>query len=613
MGRDSDEKGTGPEAGDSAPQDVTSADTGPGEPRDAVPPPRPAGPPAPQSPALPPVVPPARPPVAPPPPGGPFALGPPPPGEPPRPAAPPTPVGPPTAPARVAAVALLNLTGLGLGYALLRDRLRLVLALAVTGLFLFLLLPADTDGAPGPLVLLYLLVLVGAAVDGARRARVPAPRPPLLLPALPPAVAVALALVLLALPVGGAVAYEAARQEAVERMLLGRLAEADRKVEATRASGGTNNAKRVGFTSALGVYRELGEKEGDSRAGRLVPERLEAFYDAVSVPYAEKEYCDAVDALAYLRDVPDTVDRKLLGKLTTWPDTPLATSLLECGKLGLAPGQAGTNGTDLAELLATFPDSAQAAEVGPAVSAAIEQRTGELGGTDPCATTAQLRSIAVLVDSFETDTVALKKSAASAVESGTYSCGVDQFKDKQFDEALETLTSFGSTYKDSARKDRARDIAIAAEIATERAAAGKRLPPASAPGGARLEVVISNDSSDAVEILYTGPVTGTVKIKACGGCENYTSYDAADRACKGSGKNFPKKTLRLPVGDYHFLLKHSGTAADEVTSTADGMSIDPGYSYTYCSYVVETSPLDPSPFDPLDPIVPLDPLESLTR
>lgn len=116
--------------------------------------------------------------------------------------------------------------------------------------------------------------------------------------------------------------------------------------------------------------------------------------------------------------------------------------------------------------------------------------------------------------------------------------------------------------------------------------------------------MISNDASDAVEILYTGPVTGTIKIKACGGCENYTSYDAVDKACKDSGKGYPKKTLRLPVGDYHFLLKHSGDAADDVTSTTDGMSIDPGYSYTYCSYVVETGPFDSiRPADPVDPVL----------
>ncbi|WP_405801474.1 hypothetical protein [Streptomyces sp. NBC_01506] len=512
------------------------------------------------------------------------------------------PLGPPAASGHVAAVALLNLTGLGLGYVLIRDRLRLAVNLAATALFLLLVLPADTDGVPVLFVVLYALVLIGAALDGARRARGPAPRPPLVLPAVRPAVAVALALVLLAIPVGGAVAYEAAQDEAVERMLLDRLADADKKVEALR--DGDSKDKTAGFDSALGVYRELGENEGGSRAGKLVPERLDTFYDAVSLPYAEKEYCAAVEPLKYLRDVPDSVDGDLLGRLAKWPDQPLATSLLECGKTGLAAGGSGTDRGELAELISTFPESAQAAAVKPAVDAAIKQRAKTLGGADPCASTTELENISELVKSFETDTAALKKSAASAVESGTYACGVDQFKDKHFDLAMETLTSFTSTYKNSDRKDRARDIAIAAEIATERAAAGKRLPPQNAPGGAGLEVVISNDAPDAVEILYTGPVTGTIKIGACGNCENYSSYDAVDKACKDSGKGYPKKTLRLPVGDYHFLLKHSGDAADDVTSTSDGMSIDPGYTYTYCSYVVETDPFDSiQPADPLEPLL----------
>ncbi|MFC8080494.1 hypothetical protein ACFUN8_33750 [Streptomyces sp. NPDC057307] len=607
-GRDSDEQGTGgdPEAGRDPAADAGGSA---GEPNDAVPPSaqvpaqRPLTPPPPTAP---PASPPGRPPVTPPPPAQPPAFGPPPPafGPPPPPAAPPQPVGPPPASGHVAAVGLLNLTGLGLGYALIRDWLRLALALAATGLFLLLVLPADTDGVSGLLVALYALVLIGAALDGARRARVPVPRPPLVLPALRPALAVALALVLLAIPVGGAVAYEAAQDEAVERMLLGRLDEADKKVAATRDSGSSGEDKSAGFTAALGVYRELGENEGDSRAGKLVPKRLAAFYDAVSVPYTQKKYCEAVDALKYLRDVPDSVDDALLGKLAKWPDQPLATSFLECGKLGLAAGESGTDGGELAELISTFPESTQAAAVKPAVDAAIKERAGKLGGADPCTSTTELENISAMVNSFETDTAALKKSAASAVESGTYACGVDQFKDKHFDLALETLTAFRSTYKDSKRKDRARDIAIAAEIAAERGAAGKRLPPEKAPGGPRLEVVISNDASDAVEILYTGPVTGTIKIKACGGCENYSSYDAVNRACKDSGKGYPKKTLRLPVGDYHFLLKHSGDAADDVTSTTDGMSIDPGYSYTYCSYVVESGPFDSiRPVDPIDPVL----------
>ncbi|MEV0778348.1 hypothetical protein [Streptomyces sp. NPDC050428] len=582
MGRDSDEKETGASGSDAGATGRAGAD-GPG---DAVPPSVPTQPLTPPWPA------------SPPPPSQPPSFGPPPP------AAPPQPVGPPPPSGHVAAVALLNLTGLGLGYALLRDWLRLALALAATGLFLLLVLPADTDGAPGLLVVLYALVLIGAALDGARRARVPVPRPPLVLPALRPAVAVALALALLAVPVGGAVAYEAAQDEAVERMLLDRLAAADKRVEAARGSGVSGKDRSAEFRAALGVYRELGEKEGDSRAGKLVPKRLATFYDAVSAPYAEKKYCDAVEPLKYLRDVPDSVDDDLLGKLATWPDEPLAISFLECGKRALAAGGSGADRGDLAELISTFPESAQAAAVTPAVDAAIKERAGKLGGADPCTSTTELENLSEMVNSFETDTAALKKRAASAVESGTYACGVDQFKDKRFDLALETLTSFRSTYKDSKRKDRARDIAIAAEIAAERGAAGKRLPPEKTPGGPRLEVVVSNDASDAVEILYTGPVTGTLKIEACGGCENYSSYDAVDKACKDPGKGYPKKTLRLPVGDYHFLLKHSGDAADDVTSTTDGMSIDPGYSYTYCSYVVETGPFDSiRPVDPIDPVL----------
>src|SRR5581483_10744174 len=64
---------------------------------------------------------------------------------------PPMPTSPPPAPPdgwRAAAVALLNISGLGLGYALLRRWALMAACWAATVVLLLVALPADADGVP---------------------------------------------------------------------------------------------------------------------------------------------------------------------------------------------------------------------------------------------------------------------------------------------------------------------------------------------------------------------------------------------------------------------------------------------------------------------------------
>ncbi|WP_328626243.1 hypothetical protein OHA88_17790 [Streptomyces sp. NBC_00353] len=523
-------------------------------------------------------------PPAPPPPSRPPTVGPPPPG----------------AALRAVAAGLLNLTGLGLGYALTGRWLRAVLCWVATGVLLLVALPADPGGvAMGPVVG-YVLVLVAAAVDGARIARRTAVGG-----SWRPVVAAGVGLVLLAAPAGGVVLYGSAQDEAVEQMLLDRLGESDRTVRA--ASGRTFDAARADYRSALAVYRDLGEEHAGSRAGKLVPERLNAYYEAVAAPYRQGRHCEAVAPLTYLRTVPDSIDPKLLGDLAGWPDGPLATSLYACGvsKLGV-----GSSGGELAELLRTFPGSAQAGKVGPAVSRKIAEQARAVSGSSPCPATETLRGLRASVASMPEKSVAARAGEADrGIRNGMYACGVDQFQNKQFTEARKTLTEFATTYEKDRRRARARDIAVAAEIADDRPAAGRRLPPAGRPGGSRMELVISNDAPSGVEILYTGPVTGRVTLKACGSCKRYgTEASGSALACKAGGRSYPKVRLQLPAGEYHFLYKHGTGASANVDSYSSGSRIKSGYTYASCTYVVESayglglpSPSDPITFSPASP------------
>ncbi|MDX2824280.1 tetratricopeptide repeat protein [Streptomyces ipomoeae] len=561
------------------------------------------------------------------PPGGPEPAPPEPPSSPQLPDDPP-PVEPPTSewltyslpeepedavpadPWRAAAAGLFNLSGLGLGYVLLQRWPQAALCWIATGWLLVAALPADPDGLPDGAVWAYVLVLVSAAVHGAWLAR----RTRLTLPWRSTAAA-GLGLVLLAVPAGGAVGYEAAREEAYQQMLLDRLAETDRLVTIASQRDGFAEAKED-YERALKAYRALGDDHPGSRAAQRIPARLDRFYDTVAAPYREKEYCEALQPLRYLWKLPDTMGGKRLGSLADWPKEPLATSLYECGIKNLgsdAVSESKANGGALAELLRTFPDSAQAAKVEPAVSAEIANQSKALKGNDPCPASEELQAISRTMVDLPAGSPGdgLRTDAVNAVESGAYACGVDEFEDAKFGAAAETLNDFADKYEDNKNAKRARQIAIAAEIAEERPEAGRKLPPSRGPGGSKMPMEISNDAPTAVEFLYTGPVTGSIYLPACADCTEYSSESEAESAaCSNSGIDYPTSYLNLPAGNYHTLIKYADEDAEDVTNKADGMSIDPGYTYTNCTYVVSESSYPWYPDIPTLPELPeIEPIE----
>lgn len=512
----------------------------------------------------------------------------PPAGLPPMPPMPPTPPAPPPGPAeplRALTAGLLNLSGLGLGYLWLGRRALAGLCLAATAALLVVALPAEPDGVPRWALVGYPALLLIAAADGARRG-LRSPRPPTR-PGSRPVLVLGLAVALLAVPAGGAVAYGQLRDEAVEEMLLDRLAAADALVNG--AAGKDFGQARPAYRGALDRYRSLVEDHPDSRAAHRVHDSLDTYYRTVAAPYAKGDHCAAVTPLEHLRTIPDRIDRATLGTLATWPDKPFAASLLACGTGKLGTAESDGRGGELGELLRTFPESDQAAEVTPALRKAVDQRAAALSGTAPCRATDELRRIGDTAKALPDPAPGQVRGAVDrAVRDGVYACGIDQFEDRAFGAARKTLAGFSATYKDDRRRARARQIAVAAEIAEQRPSAGLRLPPAHAPGGARMRLVISNDGPDPVEILYTGPVTGRVTIGGCAACSTYASEAAGNSgACKASGRNYPRTTLRLPAGTYHFLHKPHGADAS-ARSRAAGSDIQPGYTYTQCSFVVRS-------------------------
>ncbi|MBL1082511.1 hypothetical protein JK359_11040 [Streptomyces actinomycinicus] len=497
---------------------------------------------------------------------------------------PPMPSAPPPAPPdawRAAAVALLNLSGLGLGYALLRRWLPMAVCWAATGVLLLLALPADADGVPGAALAGYAVLLLAAAVHGALtglRTRLAGPgRAPL---------ALLLGVLLLAVPAGGALWYEDAHDEAVEQALLDRLEQADDLV----ATSGRRSfrAAEDDYRTALEVYRDIAADHAGSRAAGRVPASLRTYYTTVGAAYGHRDYCGAVQPLEYLRTVPRTMPREQLGALAHWPDDRLATALYECGAQDLATGGAGWV-TRFGDLLDTFPRSDAAAKVVPAVDGAVKKAEKAVDGDEPCAAVEQLHTLGTrigdLSESAGDADEGLARSAARAGrsgDSGTYACGVDQYKDGDFDAAQKTMQQFAADHEHDRNRARAQKIAIAAEVARTLPAAGRKLPT-TASGGS-ISVTVKNDSPDDITVLYTGPVTGSFTLKGCGGCKAYTLADTlftGFKPCHDSGRRYPQRTISLPVGTTYFVHKPNGSTATPASDTAKLRS---GYIYTECAY-----------------------------
>jgi hypothetical protein len=485
---------------------------------------------------------------------------------------------------RAAAVAVLNLSGLGLGFVLIRRWRSAVACWIATALLLLITLPATPGGVPVAVTVIYLLFLLLAAVRGAMRAA----RTPLTRPASSQ-MAFGLAIVMLAVPISGTILFDNARQEAIQRMLLSRLAQADAAITAAEAEPAATAEPAYG--AALGTYQDLLDHHRTSRAAKLVPARLATFYQHVSAPFDSRDYCGAIEPLTYLRSLPSgTISAADLGSLVKFPDDRLATSLYQCGVNALGGKADPTAAQDLNQLMSMFPASVQAGKVEPAVAAAISAAAAGLTGADPCGATSTLTGLGTQAKALTSGVAsvadALKKDAAADgndVESGSYDCAVSQYKSGKFSDAQSAMDSFVSTYPNDPNKALAQKFSIAAQIAQEDSDAGKVTPNLTAGGS--VSITISNDSPDPMQILYTGPATGTVNIGACTGCKVYASNsDGQANACGSDSTDYPKASFTVPPGTLYVLQKSTGT---NVQSYAHSEQYDADSIYDVCAF--ETS------------------------
>ncbi|WP_059006088.1 hypothetical protein [Streptomyces specialis] len=495
---------------------------------------------------------------------------------------PPPPTRPPTAglprdPRVAATAALLNLSGVGAGYLYLRRWRRAIPSWIATGALLRAALPVEADGIPGLWPVLYAGWLVLTALDGWRLAG-PAP-----VAGRGPWLPLTAGVLLLAGPATAGVFFGRAREQALEDDLTERLVAADALVG--RAAGEPFTVAEDSYRSALTEYLAVRADHPETDAAGTVPDHVDDLYRRATGGGSADDPCAVLDPLRFFRELPGEFDDSEADRLAERAVEALPEPLHGCGLLRADGSGVAAAEAPLTELLADHADSAYATglpdELGERQRAAI----GALAEEAPCEALERLRSLNELLGALPGE--AFSRMAAEGQEpvpEGLYQCGTDRFLAGAFTDAGETLTELVDEHPGHQRVDRAGDILIAARIAEHMPAAGAELPPdPGSASGPTITVEVFNDSPYELELLYTGPRTGSERVGACDGCSLYPA-DPGDSACADSGIDYPSTTLELPVGDYWFLHQSPGQATSPLVE-AD--TFEPDYIYTYCSYITE--------------------------
>ena len=115
------------------------------------------------------------------------------------------------------------------------------------------------------------------------------------------------------------------------------------------------------------------------------------------------------------------------------------------------------------------------------------------------------------------------------------------------------------------------------------------LPPPTAAGTApagTVTVEIVNGSPERLEILYTGPQTGSMTIDPCGDCVTSSSIDNILLGSYCGTTSSPRRTITLAPGDYQVVAKAADGA--DVRPFSGTWALASGTAYSDCYYIQQS-------------------------
>ncbi|WP_165985360.1 hypothetical protein [Streptomyces sp. YIM 98790] len=362
-----------------------------------------------------------------------------------------------------------------------------------------------------------------------------------------------------------------------------RLAHADSLVE--QASGSAIEAADNFYLRAFDEYVTLrGEQPGSSEAAE-VPGRLDALWDTATASLAAEDHCTAVRELRFFTRLPEESGApeewaaKDAARLADRAGGALPAELLACGKSSYRNADWDAVERSFGDLLAEFPDSEQSGKVPGTLESFRKATAGDLSGAKGCAAFEELEFLIGLPGGpagFDGKTYEeLAGRAENSLAEALYQCGSAAFEDGDYDTAEDHMRTVVDEHDTHDRADHAADILIAIEIARIGEGVTGELPPPSAAGsapGGTTTVTIINDSGEDLEILYTGPETGTASVASPGG--------GGGQCLSPSGK--PSVTLELRPGDYSVVAR---ATTGNVTPYYGSWNLASGTAYSDCYYI----------------------------
>ncbi|MFE6225537.1 hypothetical protein [Streptomyces sp. NPDC057854] len=253
------------------------------------------------------------------------------------------------------------------------------------------------------------------------------------------------------------------------------------------------------------------------------------------------------------------------------------------------PGAVGRPWFD-AEAVTTYrsivrdtPHTPEAALVPARIDTLYAQITGD-AAKRPCVGLGRLLGLATLDGAKEPGAEPVTAKARAALPEVRYACGASQYREKRYREARATLKEV--TTGPYAKK--AADLLIAVDVADAAQGIAGALPPPATEGPApagTTELVVANDSTKALEVLYAGPENGTAEIEACVTCTTRRTLPTSHLGgrydtCSSSARTV---TLRLKPGTYDLVVRGAGST--DVRPYTGRWSLKPGTAYSSCFYI----------------------------
>ncbi|MGP4112914.1 tetratricopeptide repeat protein [Streptomyces sp. 4N509B] len=341
-----------------------------------------------------------------------------------------------------------------------------------------------------------------------------------------------------------------------------RLQEADALALQAEDSGAWEGAG--GYLEAFEAYFALRADHPDSAEAGEVPGRVEGIYAARTADFDAGRFCQAVEGLRPFTEFAESFDEPEAADLDERASRALPEAVHGCGSLRYDDGrycQAATHFNEAARMPEATDDLADQAR-NLALRSRFECGAGHSDDGRPCEAVPEFEAVA----GSAAATRELSENAGSSLRDALFACGQTRYQDGDYGGARDTLRRLIDDYPDDGRVADAEDLLIAIDIAeiSEGGEAGELPDPTEAGSGAAgvATVEIENGSSETLEILYTGPETGTTTIDACSGCA---------------------ATLTLAPGAYEVVARASSDST--VIPFYGTWELDGGYAYANYFYI----------------------------